>query len=224
MTDSIEIVEGRVGYVFSNKGLLRRALIHCSYLNEATDGVTESNERLEFLGDAVLDLLVSEFLFCTYPEKEEGQLSQLRAQLVDASACKRYIDKWDISDFCLMAKGQQMHLPSSVLSDLFEAVLGAIYLDGGIEAAKRVFLETFSSVMEVLMQEGLKNYKRILQEHVAQKYQSLPIYKVERESGPDHEKMFTVSVFVQKEKWGEGEGLSKKEAEQRAAEQALERL
>ena len=222
--ETLAQIQDIIQYAFNDVSLLQQALVHCSYVNEVKEGTVEPNERLEFLGDAVLDLLVSEYLYRTFPEKQEGELSQLRAQLVDASACIRYITQWDIVQYCQMGRGQKQKSSPSIGADLFEAILGAMYLDGGLEVVRSCFLQHFTETLQVLMAEGQKNYKRLLQEFVAQKFQTLPIYKIENETGPDHEKVFTVSVYVVREKWGEGVGFSKKEAEQKAAAEALKRL
>ncbi len=220
-------IETKIGYKFDDKSLLTLSLIHRSFVNENRDLVDEHNERLEFLGDAVLGVLVSEYLYKYLPSTPEGELSYLRSRLVEAGSCVLYVQDLKIEDYILLGKGERMNDGrgrESILSDLFEAVIGAIYLDGGIEAARRFLFQNFSSQINNIMKKPLHNWKALLQDYSQKTYQQTPIYEVAEESGPDHSKTFVISVQINREEIGRGTGPSKKEAQQQAAQNALQYL
>ncbi len=218
-------IEEKLHYFFKNKKFLEEALIHRSFYNENRQLVQSTNERLEFLGDAVLSLLISEFLFQYFPQKPEGELSQLRSQLVEAASCSKWLQRLRIENDVFLGKGERGNQGKgrdSILADLFEAVLGAIYLDGGFTAAFTFFWHHFSQEVTETVQTPLRNWKAELQDYTQKKCQQLPRYTTDREEGPDHHKTFYISVWLGEEKIAEGEGKSKKEAEQVAAKKALE--
>lgn len=218
-------IEKRLGYSFENEALMEQSFIHKSYFYENGAGVIGYNERLEFLGDAILQLLISDYLYRHHPEKHEGELSQYRSRLVDATALAGYSEKIGISEFLVLGKGERkQEKRGSLLADLFEAVLGAIYLDGGVEKAKE-FL--FSQIMQEIyetMNAPSQSMKSLLQEWSQKTYQTLPEYVVIEESGPDHRRFFRIEVRLKEMTIGSGEGFSKKEAERNAAEDALKRI
>src|SRR5690606_5188997 len=182
------------------------------------------NERLEFLGDSVLGLCVSDYLFRRLPDRPEGELSQLRSRLVDANSCAKFLQMLNLAEYILLGKGEtntEGRTKPSILADVFEAILGAIYLDGGLEAAQSFLQRHFQSFFEEAIQMPYDNSKAILQNLSQKKFQKPPTYKIIQESGPDHSKTFQVAVFVDGKQVGEGSGACKKEAEQNAAKDAL---
>lgn len=219
-------IETKLGYIFNNREFLALAFVHRSFINENRD-ILHHNERLEFLGDSVLGLLVSDYLYRCLPSTPEGELSYLRSRLVEASSCMSYIQKLEVDKFILLGKGERLNDGrgrESILSDLFEAIIGAIYLDGGIEAAKHFFFTQFSSEIEAILKTPVRNWKALLQDYCQKKYQKTPTYTVLSETGPDHSKIFKISVILDQQEMGLGEGSSKKEAQQAAARDALKRL
>jgi ribonuclease-3 len=222
----IPAIERIIGYSFYDNKLLQLSFVHRSYINEHKE-VKGHNERLEFLGDAVLGLLISEYIYNKFPHLPEGELSFLRARLVEASSCAVYVQKLGLSKYILLGKGEIIHEgkgTKSILADLFEAVIGALFLDGGLNAAKRFVFDHLSTEIEKILEMPRHNWKALLQDFCQKKYQETPTYTVLEASGPDHSKTFHVAVLVNKEKTAEGLGQSKKEAEQQAAEHALRQL
>lgn len=220
-------IEERLGYTFEEKEYLIKAFVHRSFLNECSDESQEHNERLEFLGDSVLSLIVAEYLFELFPDWPEGDLSPMRARLVDAKSCACYLDKLNVEEFLLLGKGQKLSLErarASIFADLFEAILGAIYLDSHYERSREFFFTQFKENIESILSEPDQNYKALLQKHVQQLEQITPLYRIKSEEGPDHAKCFIIEVFIKEEKFGEGEGASKKQAQQKAAQNACEKL
>ncbi len=204
--------------------LLEEALTHRSYLNENPG--QNSNERLEFLGDSVLQVLSSTELFRRFPEFPEGKLTNLRSALVRTETLAKTAEKLHLGDFLLMSKGEQQsggQKNYSLLADTFEAVLGAIYLDQGIDTA-REFLEKnlFGEIELLANEEVLYDYKSKLQETTQKTLKAAPVYKVLKTQGPDHDRIFTVGVFAKGKKLAEGAGKSKREGEQKAAQVALD--
>jgi ribonuclease-3 len=221
----ISLIEARIGYVFKDKWLLALAFVHCSYTNEHRD-IREHNERLEFLGDAVLGMLVAEYLYVNFPTIPEGELSHLRARLVEAHSCVLYIQKLDVESFLLLGKGEKMNDGrgrESIMADLFEALIGAIYLDGGIEPIRRLLFVTLIDLINITLKTPTPNWKALLQDFCQKKFQKVPIYTVLDEKGPEHSKQFTVVVSLGSQKLGSGIGSSKKTAQQAAAEDAMSR-
>ncbi len=222
----ISVIENRLGYIFQNRSLLTLAFVHRSFINE-NRVITQHNERLEFLGDAILGMLISDHLYKHLPETAEGQLSYLRSRLVEASSCVSYVQSLNIASYILLGKGERMNDGrgrESILADLFEAIIGAIYLDGGLEAARNFLFCNFTEQIENILKTPLRNWKALLQDYCQKKYQQTPIYHVLQESGPDHSKVFEVYVMVNQEELGRGKGASKKEAQQSAAADALSRF
>lgn len=219
-------IESKLGFVFKNKELLALAFIHCSFVNENRD-ITEHNERLEFLGDSVLGLITSEYLYKQLPSHPEGELSYLRSRLVEAASCVTYVQKLDIEKYLALGKGERINSGrgrESILADLFEALIGAIYLDSGLEAVKQFIFTNFQQEIEAILKTPLSNWKAILQDYCQKKYQKPPTYQVLQEEGPDHSKVFKISVFINDQDIGTGFGPSKKEAQQAAAKNALEKI
>lgn len=216
-------LEERIGYTFKNKKLLERALSHSSYANEMRlpEG---SNERLEFLGDAVLSIVVSEYIFKHFSHLPEGELTKLRASLVCEKSLHGFSLRIGLGACLLLGKGEQQNggrERPSILADAFEALLAAIYLDGGMEQARRFVLQFVKEELQVGA-EAFKDYKTALQEIIQQNPEELLQYVLVDESGPDHDKSFTVEVRLNSNVIGVGTGHSKKAAEQAAAGQALE--
>lgn len=213
--------EKKIGYEFKDKSLLKRALTHSSYANEKGTGL--DNERLEFLGDSVLGFITAEYLFDHYKDKAEGDLTKKRAYAVCEKTLFGYAEKIGLGDMILLGRGEERtggRQRPSVVSDAFEAVIAAIYLDGGIENAKKFvlpFIEIASETKPVF-----KDYKSTLQEVLQQNPTEKFEYIVVGESGPDHNKEFIVEVHLNSNVIGTGKGSSKKRAEQEAARSALE--
>lgn len=226
LIQNARLIEEKLGYSFKDRSLLLLAFIHRSFINENKD-VKEHNERLEFLGDSILGLLMAEYLYRFLPSTPEGQLSYLRSRLVEATSCIEYIQSLNIAHYILLGKGERMNDGrgrGSILADLFEAIIGAIYLDGGLEAARTFLFNNFAKQIDAILQTPLRNWKALLQDYCQKKYQQTPIYQVLHESGPDHSKVFQVSVTINNQELGIGQGPSKKEAQQAAAEDALSRF
>lgn len=223
----VPLIEEQINYSFKEKSYIELAFIHRSFANENRGRATGHNERLEFLGDAILGLIVSDFLYSHLPDQPEGELSYLRSRLVEASACMRYLQKMDLEKFLMVGKGESMNEGKgrgTILADLFEAIIGALYLDGGIEAARTFFFDNFKSDVLAIIDKPHRNWKAELQDHCQKKHQKPPEYQIIKEEGPDHLKIFFVKVFLDKRELGMGEGSSKKEAEQSAAENAINNL
>lgn len=219
-------IEEKLGYCFKNKELLALAFIHRSYVNEHEE-VGQHNERLEFIGDAVLGLLSSDYLYHHYPQISEGRLSHLRSCLVDGTACAQFIVQLDIDQYLLVSRGELLssgRQKLSLRSDLFEAILAAIYLDGGLAAASSFFFGLFRDQIDAILAAPEANWKAIIQDYGQRTYQEMPQYRLLEESGPDHSKRFSVSVSLGGHLLAEGEGPSKKQAQQQAAKQAVEKL
>lgn len=215
-------LEERIGYNFKNKDLLHVALSHTSYANETKNA--QSNERIEYLGDAVLELISSEYIYKTYPNLPEGEMTKTRAYAVCEDSLAKVANKYDFSEYLLVGKCEAMvngKYRNSILADAVEAVIGAIFLDAGIEKAKEFILPNIIPQIEDYIKNGNKDYKTQLQEKL-QVHGDVKIeYKLVEEKGPDHEKIFVVEVYCNDKLLGKGEGRSKKEAEMRAAQTAL---
>jgi len=225
----LDEVQRRLGYRFQRPALLLEALTHTSYLNESGKSGEADNERLEFLGDVVLNLVTSAYLFEAFPDATEGELSKLRARLVSEDTLAGVARRLGLGEALRLGKGEtvtQGHDKPSILADALEAVLAGIYLDGGLEPAadwiKTQFADELASCDQV--SGGRADYKTDLQELCQREFESLPQYRTTGESGPDQQKMFEVEVLIRGSRYGIGTGRSKKEAEQMAAKQALEQL
>lgn len=218
-------LERRLGVVFRDKNLLKQALAHRSYLNENREWPLGSNERLEFLGDAVLELVVSEFLFRRYPNKPEGKLTEYRAALVNGETNAAAGIAFGINDCLLLSKGEAKDTGRArelIIADAFEAVIGAVYLDQGYPAAENLIARCVLSKADSIISIGfLRNTKSRLQELVQERMAVTPSYRVISETGPDHKKEFLVGVFFGDDLVAQGAGTSKKLAEEKAAQAAL---
>lgn len=219
--------EQKTGFTFINKHLLTTAFTHRSYLNENKNPDLEHNERLEFLGDAVLELVVTDFLFKKYPEKTEGDLTAYRAALVNTVSISDAAKKLGMNDYLLLSKGEAKDTGRAreyILANTFESFIGALYLDQGYDAAQKFIADNlFAKTDEVVAKRLWQDPKSRLQE-IAQEEESVtPQYKMMGESGPDHDKKFIAGVFLGEKEIARGEGKSKQEAEQMAAERALEK-
>ncbi len=224
---TLEDLERTIGVTFSDKTILERAFIHRSYLNEAKH-IKISNERLEFLGDAVLSFLTSHFLYETYPEYPEGTLTNIRSSLVKTNSLAETAKTLQLGDVLKLSHGEEAsggRANPSLLADCFEALLGALFLDQGIGAAKK-FLTTylFPKTKDIIDKRSYIDYKSLLQEIIQQESRISPTYHVVKSEGPDHAKTFWIQVSVGTTLLGSGEGKSKQEAEQAAAHFALEKL
>lgn len=212
---------------FKNQKLFYQAFTHRSYLNEAKEK-TDSNERLEFLGDSILSFVVSQHLFKKYPEFNEGTLTNLRSLLVNTRSLAEIARELNFGDFLRLSKGEEESKGrenQSLLADSFEAFIGALFLDQGIKKVESFISDVLLPKADDFVQkQKFKDPKSILQEHVQSKKLSSPIYKVIEEEGPAHAKIFTVGVYVQDNLQGTGKGKSKQEAEESAAEEALEKI
>ncbi len=220
MTD-LRAFQEKIGYEFDNRNLLLQALTHSSYANEKHMRKLSDNERLEFLGDAVLEIISSDYLFDNYPELPEGELTKLRASIVCEPTLALCASEMSLGDFLLLGKGEDQtggRKRKSILSDALEAVIGAIYLDGGFTSAKEFVLKYILTDIE--HKQLFYDSKTILQEVVQGEHEQLT-YTLTAESGPDHNKSFTVDVCVGDKILGTGTGHTKKAAEQEAAYQAL---
>ena len=218
--------EKGAGVTFKDKGLLKQAFTHRSYINENRDSKLEHNERLEFLGDAVLELVITDYLYGRLKNSNEGELTSLRSALVNADTCSRVAQTLGANDFLLLSKGEAKDTGRArqyILANTLEAIIGAIYIDQGYEFAKRFILTHVAPLTEDILKSGVWIDAKSLFQEKAQEYDGLtPLYKILGESGPDHDKHFIVGVYVGTKLYGEGEGKSKQDAEQEAARQALE--
>lgn len=217
-------VESKLGYKFRDPSLLVLAFTHRSYVNE-NRSVPQHNERLEFLGDSVLGLHMSEYLYNHLPKNTpEGDLSYLRSRLVEASSCMAYVQRLQVEKYLLLGKGEKMNEGrgrETILADLFEAIIGAIYLDGGFESTRAFIFNNFKEQIDTIMEMPLRNWKALLQDFCQKKFQQTPSYRLQEETGPDHSKIFKIAVFAGENQLGTGSGSSKKEAQQAAAADAL---
>lgn len=224
----LRVLEKRLGYRFGNPALLVHALKHRSFVYANQGRGLESNERLEFLGDAVLDLVVAESLFRRFPDQREGNLTQTKSVAVSRAVLARRAGDLGLEEFVLLSQEERQSSGGrqpSILSDAFEAVIGAMYLDGGLEPCCR-FIErmVLQELGQVIADDEHTNFKSKLLEHTQGLGAGHPKYQVSSEEGPEHCKVFSVEVSVTGRMMGQGRGLSKKEAQQMAAKDALERL
>jgi len=214
-----------LGVTFTDPTVLLSAVTHRSYLNEHREATWEHNERLEFLGDAVLELVVTDYLFSKYPEKPEGELTAIRAALVNTNSLAAASEILGVNKYLLMSKGESKdegRARQYILANVFESCIGAMYLDQGYDTAKkfigdRLFGNTEDIVRQRLWQDAKSRFQELSQEHAS----ITPTYDTLSQDGPDHDRIFTVGVFLRHEKVGEGKGRSKQEAEQQAAQAAI---
>ena len=222
----IKDLEAAISYRFRNITLLQNALTHSSYANERWHDSLKSNERLEFLGDSILGMVVAEFLYRNYPDRPEGELTRMRADMVCETSLAKVADQIGLGQHLLLGHGEEQgggRGRASILADAVESVIAASFLDGGMEPARR-FIERF--ILCNVPEQRLRNadYKTALQELLQQKKNQVITYELTGQSGPDHDKHFSVQVLLNGTPIGSGEGTSKKRAEQDAARDALERL
>ncbi len=228
MLDRPSDLENRIGVRFKNPALLREALVHTSYLNENPGIDVGSNERLEFLGDAVLGLVVAQLLYQDHPEMDEGRLTELRAHLVRRDTLARAADRLGLGEHLQLGRGEEAaggrKRPTN-LARVFEAVVGAIYLDAGIEAASQfIFGALEAEIGSVRERRVPADPKSRLQEYAQSRWQATPVYRTVRIEGPDHARRFAVEVSVADDVLGSGEGRSKQLAEKAAAQNALDAI
>lgn len=219
------ILEKKLNLKFKNQDLLIQAFVHRSYLNEHPDFHLSHNERLEFLGDAVLELIVTEYLYEKYPDKTEGELTNWRAALVNANQLAQVAKEIGLEEFLLLSKGEEKDNSKArryILANNFEALIGAIYLDLGYDVSKEFINKHLLKELPRIVEEGLfKDPKSRFQEESQERLGITPTYKVLEEWGPDHAKHFIVGVFLNEELIAKGQGSSKQEAEIEAAKEAL---
>ena len=225
MTDFSKF-EKETGFIFKDKDLLKQAFIHRSYINENPKVGLHHNERLEFLGDAVLELVATKELFDRYPNKPEGELTAIRAAIVNTTSISEAASEYKMNDYLLLSKGEAKDVGKAreyILANTFESVIGAIYLDQGYDRAKDFIEEAlFSKIDDIVENKTWRDSKSWVQEKSQEHLNETPTYKVVEETGPDHNKNFTVAIHLGKEKVATGKGKSKQEAEQNAARNALE--
>ncbi len=219
------LLEKHLGLKFKDKKILTQAFVHRSYINENPNLGLEHNERLEFLGDAVLELVITEHLYKEYPQKPEGELTNWRAALVNAKMLTLVAEETGFNDFLLLSRGESKELGKArqyILANTFEAFIGAIYLDSGYSIAEKFIKKYLLLKLPNIIQKKLyKDSKSHFQEEAQEKSGVTPMYKVSKEWGPDHQKKFRVGVFLGEDLVAEGEGSSKQEAEEEAAKEAL---
>lgn len=226
--NKIKELEEIIGYKFADKELLKTALTHSSYANEKRARKIICNERLEFLGDSVLSLIISRYLFENYRNLPEGDLTKARAQIVCERSLHECAQNIELGSFIMLGKGEEMtggRTRTSILADAFEALIAAIYLDSSLDRVREWLLgQLYDTIQLSVSGKSFKDYKTLLQEELQSHGETDITYKIVGESGPDHKKIFSVNVLVEGKICGSGEGSSKKNAEQSAARSALERL
>jgi len=223
--DQVEMFVKRLGFENTQSSLMGIALTHPSYTFENPNSGLENNQRLEFLGDAVLDFVVGEYLYLNYPEKPEGELTKMRAAVVNETTLARKARSIDLGQALFLGKGEQYsggRERASIIADALEAVIGAVYLQYGFEKARKFIQEMLVPDIKELDEGNYGDFKTMLQEK-AQKEEQEVLYKILEETGPDHDKLFTAGVYIRGELKGKGTGKTKKEAEQNAARLALKK-
>ena len=220
----ISKLEKKIGVVFKNKDLLRQALVHRSYLNEHREFKLDNNERMEFLGDAVLELVSTEYLYNKFPNPE-GELTNFRAALVNGKMLAKISGEIGLGDYLLMSRGETKDLGKArqyLLANTLEAVIGAVYIDQGYRKSKKFISDNVLCKMKDVLEEKLyQDPKSKFQEEAQEKVGATPLYKVIKEWGPDHNKHFIIGAYLEDEKIAEGEGMSKQAAQRNAAEEGL---
>lgn len=223
----MENLENKLGYSFKNRKILQTALTHSSYANEKRGKDIECNERLEFLGDSILGMIVAEYLYLNYPELPEGKMTRMRAELVCEESLHSVAQELGIGQYLYLGHGEEQNGGrgrTSILADAVEAIFASVYLDGGREQAEKIISRFILSKLEKGIAETIRDYKTALQELVQQSGSATLCYELIGESGPDHNKLFTMQVSINGKASGKGTGKSKKEAERAAARCALEEL
>jgi ribonuclease-3 len=224
MTKKISEFEDKIKINFTNKNLIEKAFIHRSFVNESGEKDLEHNERIEFLGDAVLELAATDFLYKKFPDKKEGEMTALRSALVNTEALEKHAEKLEMGDYLKMSKGEKTSFKGRghILANTFEAVIGAIYLDKGFEESK-LFLENnlFGYINDILKYDIHRDPKSFFQEESQERTKFTPEYRVIEQIGPDHDRIFVSAVFLGKDEIAQGKGTSKQKAEVDAAKNAL---
>lgn len=223
LKEKLHLIEEKLQYSFKTPDYLIEAFIHPSFKNEWKEEKLSDNERLEFLGDSILNLVVSHLLFSHFPKDPEGLLSKKKAHIVSRASCANFMKSLDLLEFLLLGRGeiiQGLRSEESHAANLFEAIIGALFLDGGLPAAEKFITPIIMNNMEQLISTSDLNWKAKLQEKCAQNKYPLPLYSLMREEGPGHEKTFEVAVLIGSQEISRGLGRTKKSAEQLAAERA----
>ena len=219
---NLEILEKNIGYTFKNKNLLKNALTHTSY---AYENHVDSNEKLEFLGDSILEFISSKYLYATYPKLKEGEMTKVRATIVCEDSLYKIAKKHNFSDFLFLGKSElasHQEVRKAIMADSVEAIIAAIYFDAGLEEAERFIIENLKKEAEIASKSvGQKDYKTVLQEKLQEHGVVNIKYEIIKEEGPDHDKLFTAKVSLNGKDLAIGEGKSKKLAEMEAAKNAL---
>lgn len=226
-SEGLTNLESTLKIKFTNDELLKNAFIHRSYLNEHKDFTGKSNERLEFLGDSVLSIVVSKFLYGQLPDSTEGELTQLRASLVRTETLAKIGRSLSLGEYLFLSKGEEDsggRTNRSILANIFEALIGAIYIDQGLETTEKFIQKTILNDWEKLAKTAVSDNKSKLQEVLQRKHHKSPMYKLVNTWGPDHNKSFAVGVFLEDQELGKGVGKNKQVAAQNAARDALTRL
>ncbi|TDX52092.1 ribonuclease III [Orenia marismortui] len=225
---SLEELQQQIQIFFNDIDLLERAITHKSFANENRHLGLKDNERLEFLGDSVQDLVVSEYMILEYPDHPEGELAKIRSVVVSAPVLAEKAKEINLGKYLLLGKGEEMtggRGRDSILADAFEALVGSIYLDQGLEVVKDFILKLLiPDIKKVEKGEHIQDYKTLLQEIIQKNSNARPEYEVIKEEGPDHNKQFTIQVNFEEEVLGVGTGSSKKEAQQKAARNAIDKV
>jgi len=222
-----EILEAAIGYTFRDKGLLEEALTHTTYSNEHRESVLDDNQRLEFLGDSIVNAIIAKRLFCQFPEEREGSLTKKRAEIISEAALCRIAEHLGLGNHLNLGKGEDMDSgreKPSILADAYEALVGAIFLDSSYEKASAVVDKHFESALGSLENISITDYKSTLLEYCQSTYKCLPRIVVVDEIGPEHEKVFVVQVELSDKTVGQGRGKNKKQAAQMACKEALRLL
>jgi len=226
MKINIPQLEKKIGYTFKNKNLLLQALIHSSYAYENQQSVDSDNETLEFLGDSVLGLIIADYLWSSYPDLSEGELSKLKSSAANTFSLFSFSKKIKLDKIILLGKGEEKsggRKKKTILAGTFEAIVAAIYLDSGLEEARNFLLSFLKSLFSKIKAPAysVNNYKSALQEYLQKEELPAPVYKTITTSGPDHKKSFTVEVFFENKSMAKAKGNTIKNAEQKAAQKAL---
>ncbi|MCQ2103528.1 MAG: ribonuclease III [Fibrobacter sp.] len=221
-------LEAKLGYRFRDPELLAHALVHRSFLMGTDLPYESNNERLEFLGDSVLNMLTTEYLYKNYPNDPEGDLSKRKSAIVSGHACAQSSREWDLIDYIKIGKSEAKmggRGKETILADAYEAVLGAVYLDGGLEEVRAILNKFhFPRIKDIIVADDFVNHKSILLEYLQGKRRTSPVYVLIGEDGPEHQKVFTTEVHINEKTYGRGSGPNKKKAEQEAARVTLEML
>jgi ribonuclease-3 len=224
----LDELEKTIGYRFRDKGKLKLALTHSSYANERKSEGLSSNERLEFLGDSVLSIITSDYIYRNHPELPEGEMTKTRAAIVCESSLMKCAEKIRLGDYLYLGRGEENtggRKRTSILSDAFEALIGAIYLDGGIAMAGKFILWAMEDIYRDMKgKDVFRDYKTQFQEIIQKQSDQQISYRIIDERGPDHDKVFISELFVGNKPYGKGEGRTKKEAEQNAARAAMDKM